>query len=309
MTGNNYNNLNEKNEQILSDIANLQQMERDMYTQLISPNNNLTINQKEMLIQKINQISQMRINLYKTLTNVNSFYQTNLLGASDTLSQQTKALRIVEEQLNEAKQRMDYINGQKVNRMRQVEINNYYSAWYDERVALMKVIVYIILALIIVLIMKKYIPFPVPSIIYSILFIIIALIGLYFIIPIVFSMYYRNNVIYSEYDWAFNKNKAPVISANNNSKKNNPWVNNPVDTSKTCIGEQCCPSGLSFDVTANKCSIGAYNSNSTGTVTVTDTITDTVNGLLSNTGTLVESAMPSDTTGSNLFQNTLSSYF
>jgi hypothetical protein len=246
--------MNEKNDQLINDISKLQQIEKDMYAQL-SSDNKMTLGQKEILIEKINQISQMRINMYRTLESINSFYTTNLSGASDTLNEQTRALKIVEEQLNEAKQRINYINGQRVNQMRKVEINKYYSEWYNERVELIKIAIYFIIAIIILLLVRR--AFPYLGTLYNIIFVILVFVALYFALPILLSITYRNNVIYSEYDFAFNKDTAPKIAGDLNNRKNNPWQKK--ESEDTCIGEQCCPTGLKYDHNTNQCTIGAYN--------------------------------------------------
>ena len=257
-----YDNLQEKNEQILNDISQLQDIEKTIYNQLSKQD--LSIDEREALIMKIEQISQMRMNLYQTLSNITSFYTNNLNSSSDTLGQQTQALKIVEEQLNNSKKKLGYINGQKINKMRMVEINNYYTAWYDERVKLLKYIIVIVLAILILLLLKKKDILPENSNIFGILLIVVLLIGLYFIIPIILSMITRNNMNYSEFDWSFYKNNAPVISGDATKNKSNPWtkVSKP---QKTCVGEQCCPKGTKYEKLLNECVVEnaiavAYNS-------------------------------------------------
>jgi len=252
------NDLQEKNEQILSDISQLQDIEKQMYNQLSQ--NTLSVEEKESLILKIGQISQMRINLYKTLSNINSYYESSLSNSSETLDQQTNALRIVEEQMNDAKRKLDYVNEQKLNKMRQVEINNYYSSWYDERIQLLKIIVILIVVMLILYILKN--KNILPESVFSIIFIFSILAALYFIIPLILSMINRSNMNYSEYDWAFNERTAPKIAGDTgdkSKKKNNPWSNNAnTVTGKMCVGQDCCSAGEIYDTDTNKC-ISAYN--------------------------------------------------
>ena len=64
---------NDKNEQLLNDIQTLQNIEEKLFISLDS-DPSLTSEQQEKIIGKINLISQMRMNLYKTLTAfINSF--------------------------------------------------------------------------------------------------------------------------------------------------------------------------------------------------------------------------------------------
>lgn len=70
-------NVQNNNQQILNDIQSLQIMEQQLVNSLES-NPNLTSTQQQDIIKKINQISNMRINLYKTLSGVNGFFQLAL---------------------------------------------------------------------------------------------------------------------------------------------------------------------------------------------------------------------------------------
>ena len=95
-------NVQNNNQQILNDIQSLQSMEQQLVSNLES-NPNLTSEQQQQIISKINQISNMRINLYKTLSGVNSFFQTALSSSQNTLKEQTEVISIVENELNNSK--------------------------------------------------------------------------------------------------------------------------------------------------------------------------------------------------------------
>ena len=71
----NFDNLQEKNEQVLNNISQLQSQEKELYNSL--DNVSLTSDQKQQVIDKINQISQMRINMYASLKDMYSYYQKN----------------------------------------------------------------------------------------------------------------------------------------------------------------------------------------------------------------------------------------
>ena len=105
-------NTQENNEQILNDIQSLQQMEQQMFNKLESTPN-LTTEQQESIIEKMNQISNMRINLYKTLSGVNNYYQSALNSSVGTLQEQTLAIGIVESELNTAKERLNRLEEEK----------------------------------------------------------------------------------------------------------------------------------------------------------------------------------------------------
>ena len=62
--------ISDNNTQILNDIQSLQNLEQEMFSNL-EENTSLTPDQQQQIIEKINQISQMRVNLYKTLGSLN----------------------------------------------------------------------------------------------------------------------------------------------------------------------------------------------------------------------------------------------
>ena len=118
------------NEQILNDIQKLQKIEQDLFMSLDNPQIQPTSSTK--IISKINDVSQMRINLYKLLNNLNGNYQSSLTNSREVLSEQNVAIEIVETELNRAKQRLAVIEEEKNNKIRLIEINTYYGQSYDE---------------------------------------------------------------------------------------------------------------------------------------------------------------------------------
>ena len=79
--------FSERNKQTISDISQLQQKERDLYSILEDPS--LSTEQRKMMIDEINRLSEMRMNMYADLQNMYSSYQDNI----NNLSDQTNTLR------------------------------------------------------------------------------------------------------------------------------------------------------------------------------------------------------------------------
>ena len=122
-------NVQENNEQILNDIQSLQQMEQQLFSNLES-NPNLTPAQQQQIIEKMNQLSNMRVNLYQTLSGVNNYFQNALNTSVGSLKQQVVAIEIVENELNRAKRRLEILEEEKNNKIRLVEINSYFGDKY-----------------------------------------------------------------------------------------------------------------------------------------------------------------------------------
>jgi hypothetical protein len=204
-----YSNMEEKNEQTLLDIKNLQKIEQNLYISLETNanNNTLTDEEKSQIINKINEISQMRINLFDTLKDTYSFFKTNVASSRITLDEQIVALEIVENELAQAKLRLQMLQDEKTNKLRQVEINTFYGKRYDSHTDVMKIIVMMCIPILILgLILNTGI---LPETIGLALIALVIAIGVIAIGYKLLDIIKRDNMNYDEYDWGFNEKDAP----------------------------------------------------------------------------------------------------
>jgi hypothetical protein len=257
--------MDERNEQTLTDIQNLQQIEQDLYNTLeTSANNNtLTEDQKTKIIDKINELSQMRINLYANLKDTYGFFQKNVSSSRITLDEQIVALEIVENELAESKKRLKLLEDEKYNKLRQVEINTYYGKRYDSHTDVMKMVVIMCIPILILGMIINADIFP--QRIMMALMVLVIVIGVIAIGYKIVDNMKRDNMNYDEYDWGFNEKNAPtdgtIIDID-------PWVIPGLE----CYGPACCIEGLStYDSVKNKC--------------VPNTIYNSASYQVSNTGT------------------------
>jgi hypothetical protein len=240
-------NVEQNNEQILSDIQSLQQMEQELFNSLES-NPDLPTNEQKNIIDKMNQLSNMRINLYQTLSGVNNYFQSALNTSIGSLKEQAIAIGIVESELNRAKARLKLLEEEKNNKIRLVEINNYFGDKYAEHAGLMKIIIFTLIPVIILTFLyNKYL---LPKIIYFPLLTLIAFIGAYFFWRKFTSIITRDNMNYQEYDWYFDASSAPKGTASSVD----PWFNVNANIG-TCIGNSCCSNGLVYDASLNQCTV------------------------------------------------------
>jgi hypothetical protein len=254
-------NVQENSTQILNDIQSLQSIEQQLFNSL-EENTGLTTEQQKKIIEKINNISSIRVNLYKTLNGVNSFFQSSLANSKGTLTEQTAAISIVEKELNTSKKRLKILEEERNNKIRLVEINDYYGQKYAEHSDLMKIIVIMLIPILILAILNN--KGLLPTKIYYILIAIISLIGAVFIWKSVFSIVLRDPMNYQEYNWYFDPSTAPTSTS---SDSKDPWASS--SRFGNCIGDACCSDGLVYDSSLNQCVI------STGEETETDTTTET----------------------------------
>ena len=236
-------NISQNNEQILNDIQSLQQMEQNLFNSL-ETNSNLTPKQQQQIIEKMNQLTNMRINLYQTLSNVNNFYDATLKTSAGTLKEQSSAIGIVESELNISKKRLQILEAEKNNKIRLVEINDYYGDKYAEHSRLMKIIIFTLVPVIILAFL--YNTGIMPTIIYTILIAIIVSIGTYHMWSVYASIITRDNMNYQAYDFMFNPATAPTGT----SDGSDPWLSL---NAGSCVGEYCCSDDQTYDSELNKC--------------------------------------------------------
>jgi predicted HAD superfamily phosphohydrolase len=114
----NFDNLQERNQQVLNNITQLQSQEKELYQSLDDVN--ISNDEKQKIINKINEISQMRMNLYSGLKDIYSYYQQNVSASKTTLGQSIAAVDILENELNQSKIKMNLIEDEKNNKLRLV---------------------------------------------------------------------------------------------------------------------------------------------------------------------------------------------
>ena len=215
-------NVQENNQQILTDIQSLQAIEKSLFTTLES-NPSLTTEQQEEIINKISDISNMRVNLYHTLNDVNGYFQKALTNSQGTLEEQATAIGIVETELNQAKAELTLLEEEKNNKIRLIEINNFYGDKYEDHTSLMKYIMLTIIPIIICLaLLNRNI---ISQKVFYILLVIICAIGAFFIILKLMFMWNRDNMNYQEFNWYFDPSSAPVATTNSSSSStsDDPW--------------------------------------------------------------------------------------
>jgi len=243
--------ISDNNTQILIDIQSLQKLEQEMFSNL-EENPNLTQEQRNEIIEKINQLSQMRVNLYQTLGNLNQTYGIMLTNSSETLDEQKRTISIVEQELNESKKKLEEMEQEKNNKFRLIEINNYYSQKYSNHSKIFQIILWILIPLILVVWLRNNAFLPGWA--FTTLFFLIIIIGLWNLLPRLYYMWLRDNMMYDEYYWSFDVSTAPKPNTDASANYVDPWANpRSNDLSSICQGQACCDDYSTYDASLNIC--------------------------------------------------------
>jgi hypothetical protein len=239
-------NLQERNDQLLNNIKTLQTTEMNLYDSL--ENQNLNADERKHIIDKINQISQMRIDMYANLKYSYSNYQQNVSLSRNVVNDQMLSIDVIENELNDSKRRLNLLEEQKNNKIRLVEINTYYGKQYNAHKEIMQIIVLMCIPILILTVLanKGIIPSKLNLVITG----IIIIFGLTVIGYKIIDISNRDNTNYDEYNWYFNKENAPTINGSiGETDETGPWD----IPSIVCVGAQCCDANNRYDEMLNKC--------------------------------------------------------
>lgn len=246
-------NMQGLNEQTINDIQNLQSIELNLYNTLENNLNNqtLTTTQKNEIINKINDVSQLRVKLYNNLTSLYTAYEENVSNADILLDEKMQSLKIVEDQLTNLKLRLNKIEDINANKMRLVQINTYYGKKYDAYSNILKNIILISFIILIISILKKF--NILPENIYYFLIIVILIISIIILSYKFYDISLRDNMNFDEYSWTFTppSKSSSSSSSTSTTTTNNVWGS---ETSNVCTGNECCQEDTDYwDSSTNKC--------------------------------------------------------
>lgn len=235
--------LGEASQQTIFNIQSLLDEETKLFVSLQGMDK--TPEEKEQIINQINKLSQMRLNLHETLKDVYAYYQSNVAAARTTLGQQLTAMGIIESELNEAKRRLNDIEAKKNSKLRLVQINTYYGKRYNAQKNMLILIVVICVILFIIALLKNRFGL-LPSNLAIFLMALTIAFGAIILFSVILDFSNRDNINFDEYNWRFDKSKAPTGEADPNAK--NPW-----STYAMCVNAQCCDENSDYNTELNKC--------------------------------------------------------
>lgn len=222
----------------------------------VSTNNNINNASVESIINRINQLSQIRMSLYKSLNYTYKSLQKNVNNTRKDLVDLLTVVSLVEEDLNNAKAQLNQLYDMKNNKMRMVQINTYYGKQYKAQAGLMKLSIFVGVLLLILAILRKSI---LPEIIANVLLGIVFALGGFFIIRKWLDISRRDNMNFDAYNWQFNPDtQIPTVYDYNMDKLNGlisdvKGVTMPGFNGLDCIGNACCTAGMMYDSAQRKC--------------------------------------------------------
>jgi len=248
-----YKQMTNSSSQILRKIEQLQQIEDRLYSQIDGLDDQST--QKQTIIDQIEDLVAQRMQLYENLQYIYDYYSQQDKIIDTVTKHETDAIWILENQMNEKKRQLNAFQLKNKNQLRLIEINTYYGKRYGAYANIMKTIV--LLCIPIVFLIVLYNNNLLPSRVYALLMIICMLWGIFSIGFQMVDILSRSHMNWDEYNWSFDKKKAPIYKPDLNiDNQFDPWAT----PTMTCVGSACCSGTDVYNKVTNKCvGIGTNN--------------------------------------------------
>ena len=233
-------------DQTINTIRQIDSQIQGMYNDLeaLSVEQNPNASEQNQILQKIQELQQLKTSLYTSVSNNYATTQSNVATSRNSLVNEMAVGGIVEHELKNVQGNLSALQDARYGKLRMAEINNYYGDKYDTQAKVMKTIVYFCIPILILgLLMKRGI---LPSNIALVLIAIILGLAIVVVLLQVFDIASRDNMNFSEYNFPFD---PTAVDSSDFGNPNDQPVK--VDLTLSCAGEACCPTGNTNGTTWN----------------------------------------------------------
>ena len=202
--------IESNNENIQNNITSLENLKHELTEQLYNGiSNGISLDQQNKITDKISAIIEIIKSLRQNSLNTYSLLKTNMDTTAKYIEEQGYATTIVNNESVGMEYKVANLDQEKANKLRLIEINNYYSEQYLDRTNIMKSIILVCIPLIILTILKN--KGLLSKNIFTLLIIIIIVVGGIYLFKLFLKAISHNNMQYQQYDWNFNINAAPPV--------------------------------------------------------------------------------------------------
>lgn len=193
--------------QNIQDITQLQTLEQELLEKLQSAETPDA--EKIQIINKIGELTQLRIQLYETLHRISDSTKQVAKESSQLVQQQLRSVELVEETLTRSKKALQQLQNERLGKLRVIEIQTYYTKMYQAHVRILKWVIAWIACL------------AICFSFYNRLTLFLAiLLSIYFsgkIGYLILDTSNRSTQNFDQYDWQFNPQTAPSAVSSSSS--------------------------------------------------------------------------------------------
>lgn len=197
--------LQQKHENTIKNIQELQELEKYMFQNLqkINKADSSAANEAVVIQQRINELSSMRENLFTQLKNMYTNVQSDVSDSRKDLADQISVVEIVEKELSSAKSNLNQLIQERDNKLRMVEIGEYTTARYRSHKDILKTIVYGVVVVILITLVMSFSWFP--RMVGTIGIIVTIAITLSLVARELMDNWRRSNLVWSQFEQPHDK--------------------------------------------------------------------------------------------------------
>jgi hypothetical protein len=237
--------MNSRQQGIINNIARIQAIEKQLLGKL---NTAMDAEQRSEIVAQINDLAKARGDLYNNMNDFSSQLETVASERRNALVQNSVAVNVIRDQIENSSNTLDGLQQEKSNKMRLVEINNYYGKKYEFQTDIMKIIILTCVPVLVVSILLK--KGFIPNLIATGLIILIIAAGVIAVARKVMDLNRRNNFNFDQYDYPFNPYAVKVTKTETTNLADINKLENPF----LCIGPSCCTDASTvWDDKTKKC--------------------------------------------------------
>ena len=225
--------MNARQQGIINNIARIQMIEKQLLGKL---NTDISATDRSEIVAQINDLAKARGDLYNNMNDFSSQIELVASERRNALVQNSVAVNVIRNQIANSSNTLDGLQQDKSNKMRLVEINNYYGKKYEFQTDIMKIIILTCVpVLVISILLKKGF---IPNLIATGLIILIIAAGVIAVARKVMDLNRRNRFNFDQYDHPFN---PYAVSVTTTKKETTNLANlNEISMDYSCIGSNCC---------------------------------------------------------------------
>lgn len=188
---------------ILGQIQHLQNQETVLYDELEQSKTPSDIDQ---IITRIQHVSTLKDTLYHTLANDLQKNKSAIENKGNQLELDIQSTQVIEQQVEQARQRAMKNANVRGNKARLVELGTYETERYRVHKSYLQWLLMFLLALIVVIVLLRY--NVIPSVMGSFLITVIIVATIIMSIYQLYDMSLRSNMNYDQYTWGFDPEQA-----------------------------------------------------------------------------------------------------
>ena len=232
---------------LINNIKESQKKEMQLILDLEKlPDDNESLLTQRKILEEMVKNANLGMNEFRQLQALYNVLLRSDQNAAAEIKDQMIELEIVDKTLKENKNKIAINKNINIGNLRKSEINTYYSNKYNAYANVVLYIIYLFILILLLSILKSR-DIITSNILYS-LITLFTVISLFFIVPKILDIRSRNNMVFSEYDFASNMKDLDWGSGDSNKSKSS-------DMGIYCIGPACCTAGMVYDNKRELCVI------------------------------------------------------